>query len=146
MSSDQLALGPLNSVAQMHALAKGFGRLFPPPILQRRVILSDDEGPMFLPLADALLAQRAVVAMGAPLETIADLSSLPLFQPAALRVLLARGTDGPARSHVHLEVFGSISRGFARRTRLRGTDQLPSFCLRLRQIRGRDIRAVHIKL
>ena len=76
--ADQLALRAFNAVAVLHPLLESFGLLLLPTGLQRTVMLSHDEHPMFLFGGHTLLAQRAACAMGTPFKSKAHPTALLL--------------------------------------------------------------------
>ena len=81
---DQFALRALDSIAMFHALFESLGVLLLAAGLQRAVMLPDCQGAMSLVLSHTLVAQRAVVTLGAELKAIAYFSGGLFHQAAAL--------------------------------------------------------------
>ena len=84
MPADQFALRSFDRVAPSIAELKGFGLLLSSPGLQVRMILPDRDCAVALVFAQTLLAQRAVMAVNAKLETVGHFSGFLLFESAAL--------------------------------------------------------------
>ena len=104
MRAHQFAVGSFDGVAAFGLFPERFGLLFHPARLQRVVMLSNQERPVFLFLAQAALAQRAGRAKTiSPFKAIGDPATLG--QAAALGVLLAGRADGFALGDINGEVF-----------------------------------------
>jgi len=81
----QLALRTFDGVAVFHARLKRLGLLLLATGLQGGVVLSDHQRPMPLVFAQATIAQRAVMALGAELKTIADFAADLFLQTTGLQ-------------------------------------------------------------
>src|SRR4030095_9243583 len=108
------------------------------------MVLAHHDRAVALVLAQALLAQRAVVTVSAPLETVADFAAVLFFQPTALGVFFARRTNGftlfdPDLKVLHAEAAFFLGRGLGR------TNQFPALGLSLGQSLGGNVGAVHIQ-
>src|SRR5581483_6157773 len=82
MGPHQFAVRPLDGIALPHPSGERLGLLLPPALLEGRVVLAHADRAVGLPAADALVLQRAVGALAAPLEAKARLAGGLLLQPA----------------------------------------------------------------
>ena len=112
VATDQFALRAFDGVALMHGLFERIGLLFPPPPLQVFVVLTHVERSVILVLPQALVLQRAILALFAPLEAEAHLSRCLLHQAAAVAAGLAGRADRCACGYIDISPSGRCNASF----------------------------------
>jgi hypothetical protein len=147
MAPGQFTQGAFDGVALMHLLLKGLGALFDPASLQQFVVLAHDQRAILLVGRNALLSQRAALAVAlAPLEAVGNFGFAVLANAAATSALVAGGTASAPVSDVNAEVFNrQAGRPRPLRAGRGGTHQAPAFLGRLVEPGRRDVSAVGIK-
>ena len=104
MRSDQFTLRPLDAVAVFHPLLKCSRLLLLTPSLQRRIILTNQQCAVALPLAKASVAQRAALALSAKFETVINVAGRRLDQATTLRVEVSGRTHSLPLLHIDPEL------------------------------------------
>src|SRR5690349_10021390 len=108
MTPGQFTDRAFNGVALMHLLLKGLGALFDPASLQKLVVLAHNQRAVLLVGWNALLSQRAALAVAlAPLKAVGDFSFAVLANAAAASAFVAGRTASASVDDVDAEVFDS---------------------------------------
>jgi hypothetical protein len=106
MTPGQFTERAFDRVALMHLLLKGLGALFDPASLQKLVVLAHDQRAILLVGWNALLSQRAALAVAlAPLKTVRDFGFAVLANAAAAPAFVAGGTVSASVDDVDAEGF-----------------------------------------
>ena len=98
MPTRQFTEGAFDGVALMHLLLKSFGALFDPASLQKLMVLAHDQRAIVLAGRNALIPQRAALAVAlAPLKTVGDFGFAVLADAATAPAFVAGRTESASR-------------------------------------------------
>jgi hypothetical protein len=133
MPTRQFTEGAFDGVALMHLLLKGLGALFGPTSLQKLMVLAHDQRAILLAGRNALISQRAALAVAlAPLKAVGDFGFAVLANAATASAFVAGRTVSASVGNVDAEVFnGQASQPRPLGAGRGGAHQAPAFLGRL---------------